>query len=229
MKKIRIYISILFIGAFHSVAHGQSDQFFSNKVLSKFEFTTGIGMLRGPSYYTRENKIGFSFGAGVSHAFSKTFELKARALYELKGSKTTNHMAIIRDGVFTDYSRALNTNQYFLTLALLPTFHITAKKNILIGAGGFYSFLKKLRIREELTDNITHITTTTNHNRPSNQSPYNEFGISAYTGYVFSLSGKTDLTIMLHINKSLKDFDNAYSNWQRNNVLLLSATFGITR
>ncbi|AYB32468.1 hypothetical protein D4L85_18650 [Chryseolinea soli] len=51
----------------------------------------------------------------------------------------------------------------------------------------------------------------------------------AYGGYRFWLSKKADVTIMLHYNKSLLDYDDDLSTGQRNNVILLPATWGIFR
>ena len=42
---------------------------------------------------------------------------------------------------------------------------------------------------------------------------------------LFSLSGQTDLTLMLHYNKSLTDYVDALNTWQRNNVILISVIF----
>jgi hypothetical protein len=110
----------------------------------------------------------------------------------------------------------------------MPTIHLTKKKNVIVGAGGFYSFNRNVKITEERTDNISNTTTVVYHNS-ANPRLENDFGASAYGGYIFSLSENTNLTLMLHYNKSLTDYVDAYSTWQRSNVILFSATFGLLR
>lgn len=91
--------------------------------------------------------------------------------------------------------------------------------------------MNKIKISEARTDNITGITTTINHigGNTTYLTNQRDFGMSVYAGYVINLPKKTDLTFMLHYNKSLTDFNDAYNTWQRNNVLLFSATLGLFR
>jgi len=202
------------------------------KIISKYELTAGIGLLKSYTYYdVNKNKIGYSFGGGVSHVFSKTFELKVRALYELKGSKTESGAAFTRDNVTTIVTRLISTNLHYATASVMPTFHLLKNKRLLIGAGGFYGVMTSIRIYEERTDRYTGITTSINYSggNTSNLRSQRDFGVSGYSGYVIPLSKKKDLTFMLHYNKSLTDYDDAYNTWQRNNVILLSATLGLYR
>jgi len=189
-------------------------------------------LLKSYTYYdVNKNKIGYSFGGGVSHVFSKTFELKVRALYELKGSKTESGAAFTRDNVTTIVTRLISTNLHYATASVMPTFHLLKNKRLLIGAGGFYGVMTSIRIYEERTDRYTGITTSINYSggNTSNLRSQRDFGVSGYSGYVIPLSKKKDLTFMLHYNKSLTDYDDAYNTWQRNNVILLSATLGLYR
>ena len=126
------------------------------------------------------------------------------------------------------YANIITTDLHYFTLSVMPTFYLTPKKNIVVGAGGFYSFLKKVKLTEERTDLSNNVTTVSQYT-PGNISGHNDAGVSAYGGYRFFLSKKTDLTVMLHYNKSLVDYDDGLSTWQRNNVILLSATLGIFR
>jgi hypothetical protein len=91
--------------------------------------------------------------------------------------------------------------------------------------------MNKIRISEVRTDNITGVTTTINHSGGNTTYLTNQrdFGMSVYAGYVFDLSKKTDVTFMLHYNKSLTDYNDAYNTWQRNNVFLFSVTLGFLR
>jgi len=229
MKRTPIYPLVFLLLLIHLSGTAQSNDDPTKKVISKFEITAGAGFLRGPTYYeNRDNKIGYSFGGGITQFFSRSFELKARALYELKGSKTESRMGIgTKDGTF-DYTNVITTDLHYFTLSLMPTFYLTPKKNIVLGAGGFYSFLKKVKLTEERTD-LSNNVTTVNHYSPGDLSGHNDAGVSAYGGYRFWLSKKTDLTVMLHYNKSLVDYDDGLNTWQRNNVILLSATLGIFR
>lgn len=207
----------------------QSNEFHRRTLISKYEVTGGAGLLNSSSYYASYGTgIGYSFGVGVSHTFSKSFDLKARILYELKGSTTRTRAILYQNGTETDITRVLRTDLYYLTLAVLPTFHITSNRKVVIGAGGFYSFNRDVNLIEARTDNMTGITATITHNSP-NALLENDFGASIYGGYLFSLSGETDLTLMLHYNKSLTDYVDALNTWQRNNVILISVTFGLLR
>jgi len=227
MKHTSVYLLVIFLVVLTNLAAAQGNDDPTKKIISKFEITAGAGFLRGPTYYEdRDNKIGYSFGGGITHFFSRSFELKARALYELKGSKTESHMSIgTKEGTF-DYANTITTDLHYFTLSLMPTFYLTPKKNVVVGAGGFYSFLKKVKLSEERTD-LSNNVTTVHQYTPGSTSGHNDAGVSAYGGYRFSLSKKTDLTVMLHYNKSLVDYDDDLSTWQRNNVILLSATLGI--
>lgn len=230
MKRTPICLLIFLLLLIHA-ATAQSSDDPTKKVISKFEITAGGGFLRGPTYYEdRNNKIAYSFGGGIAHAFSRSFELKARLLYELKGSQTESRMGVGVGQTTTEYANTITTNLHYFTLSLMPAFYLTSKKNIVVGAGGFYSILKKARITQESTD-LTNNTTSTSvsYYTPDNLSDGKDAGVSAYGGYRFFLSKKTDLTVMFHYNKSLVDYDDGFNSWQRNNVYLLSATFGIFR
>ncbi len=204
----------------------------NKKIISKYELTAGVGLLKSDTYYeVNKNKIGYSFGGGVSHAFSKTFELKIRALYELKGSKTQFGAGYWRDGVTTEVTSLISTNLHYVTVALMPTFHLLKNKRLLIGAGGFYSVMTSIKIYEDQTNETTGVTTHYDRTQgnTSHLTSQRDFGVSGYSGYVIPLSKKKDLTFMLHYNKSLTDFDDGFNSWQRSNVILLSATLGLYR
>jgi hypothetical protein len=65
------------------------EKYLRKRLISKVEVTAGGGLLMSATYYPNSDiRYGYSFGAGVAHAFSKTLELKARVLYERKGSRT---------------------------------------------------------------------------------------------------------------------------------------------
>lgn len=232
MKNSQFY-SFLFCLCFATTTVAQSlPDIQTHKIISKYELTAGIGLLKSDTYFAiNKNKMGYSFGGGVSHAFSKTFELKVRALYELKGSKTQSHSAYSRDHVTTDVTSLISTNLHYLTLSVMPTFHLLKNKRLLIGAGGFYSVMTSISIYEDRTDNDTGVTTHFNHTQgnTSRLTSQRDFGVSGYSGYVIPLSKKKDLTLMLHYNKSLTDFDDGFNSWQRSNVILLSATLGLYR
>ena len=146
-----------------------------------------------------------------------------------EGSKTETGGAFTDlNGQTTNITRRLTTNLYYLTLSVIPTFHLTNKKNVIVGAGGFYSFNTDAKITEERTDNMTNTTTTTYYN---GRNPWleNDVGVSCYGGYTFLLTKNKDLTLAVHYNKSLKDYSDVYSGWQRSNVILVSATLGFLR
>ena len=229
MKNSNQFCSFIFCFCLAATAIGQSiPELENHKIISGYELTAGVGLLKSSTYYQDyKNKIGYSFGGGVFHKFSKTFELKVRALYELKGSKTENRASFTKYDVTTDVTQLVSTNLHYATISVMPTFHLLKNKRLLLGAGGFYSVMTSIKIYEDRTDNDTGITTPINHSggNTSYLRGQRDFGISGYAGYVINLSKKTDLALMLHYNKSLTDFNDAYSTWQRNNVILFSATF----
>lgn len=230
MNSNQFCITTVLFWMISAAAIAQPIDFHSRNIISKYEITAGMGLLKSSTYYPNVgHKIGYSFGVGVSHVFSKSFELKARALYEFKGSKTETGGAFTDlNGQTTNITRRLTTNLYYLTLSVLPTFHLTKKKNVIVGAGGFYSFNTDAKIIEERTDNTTNTTTTTYYN---GRNPWleNDLGVSCYGGYTFPLRRNKDLTLAVHYNKSLKDYSDVYSGWQRTDVILLSFTFGLLR
>ena len=204
----------------------------NHKIISGYELTAGVGLLKSGTYYQdNKKKIGYSFGGGVFHKFSKTFELKVRGLYELKGSKTENRASFTKYGVTTDVTQLLSTNLRYATIAVMPTFHLLNNKKLLVGVGGFYSIMTSIKILEDRTDNATGITTFIDHSggNTSYMRGQRDYGMSGYAGYMIKLSKEIDLSLMLHYNKSLMDFENAYSTWQRNNVILFSTTFTYRR
>ena len=188
-------------------------------------------MLNSATYYSNtKTRLGYSFGGGVSHAFSKTLELKVRVLYEKKGSRTNSTATYIRDTLVSHTTRDVTTNLNFLTFSAMPTIHILPKKNLVFGIGAFYGLLKKAEVIAVITD----INNPANNRTNVLTDPYNfpikfEYGFSGYAGYVLPLSKKYDLTFMLHYNKSRNQFEDFYGTWQENRVLLLSATFGFLR
>jgi hypothetical protein len=199
----------------------------NHKIISGYELTAGLGLLKSATYYDNGNKVGYSLGVGVFHNFSKTFELKVRALYELKGSNTETRALFTKGDETTDVTRHLSTNLHYATAAVMSTFHLLKNKRLLLGAGGFYSVMTSIKVSEDRTDNDTGITTHINHSggNTSYYTDQRDFGLSAYTGYTVNLSKKTDLALMLHYNKSLTDFNDGQNIWQRNNVILFSTTF----
>ncbi|HEY5750380.1 MAG TPA: outer membrane beta-barrel protein [Chryseolinea sp.] len=219
------------VTVFAQTAPTPPERYLRKRLISKFEVTAGAGLLKSDTWSSNSaTRFGYSFGGGVSHAFSKTLELKVRVLYEKKGSRTVNSATYIRDSLVSHTSRDVTTNLHYLTFSAMPTIHILPKKNLVFGIGAFYGLLKKAEVIAVITDlnnpanNRTNILT----------DPYNfpikfEYGFSGYAGYILPLSKKYDLTFMLHYNKSRNQFEDFYNTWQQNNVFLLSATFGFLR
>ncbi|SHG74890.1 Outer membrane protein beta-barrel domain-containing protein [Chryseolinea serpens] len=239
MERWILILTILLLNGVNVVAQTAPtppERYLRKRLISKFEVTAGGGLLRSSTYFGNSvTRFGYSFGGGVSHAFSKTLELKARVLYERKGSQT------VGDGYGYGYygqgplgpihfTRDITTTLNYLTISVMPTIHILPKKNVVFGMGAFYGFLRKAEV---IYKNIDHInpanSSTLVLTDPRNFPSKYEYGFSGYAGYVLPLSKKYDLTFMLHYSKSLTDFVDFASTYQRNNVLLFSVTFGFLR
>lgn len=233
-RRLILILSIVLlssINVFAQTAPTAPERYLRKRLISKFEVTAGGGLLKSDTYYSNTaTRFGYSFGGGVSHAFSKTLELKARALYERKGSRTFSRAGYDIHGQQFDFTQDVTTNLNYLTISVMPTIHILPKKNVVFGVGAFYGFLKKAEVIAVLTD----LDNPANNRTQTLTDPRNfpikyEYGFSGYAGYILPLSKKYDLTFMLHYNKSRNQFEDFYSTWQQNNVLLLSATFGFLR
>src|SRR5690349_445545 len=86
------------------------ERYLRKRLISKFEVTAGGGLLKSNTYYSNTaTRFGYSFGGGVSHAFSKTLELKVRVLYEKKGSRTNSTATYIRDSLVSHTTRDVTT------------------------------------------------------------------------------------------------------------------------
>jgi hypothetical protein len=233
-RSLILILGIMFLSSvdiFAQTAPTPPEKYLRKRLISKFEITAGGGLLKSDTYYSNTaTRFGYSFGGGVSHAFSKTLELKARVLYEKKGSRTVSNAAYVKDGQISYTTRDVTTNLNCLTISVMPTIHILPKKNIVFGVGAFYGLLKKAEVIAVITDRNNPANNRTNTLTDLRNFPVKyEYGFSGYAGYVLPLSKKYDLTFMLHYNRSLNQFEDFYSTWQRNNVLLLSATFGFLR
>jgi hypothetical protein len=135
--KNNLLFSCIVVFLFNGVL-AQLPELRDHKVISKFEVTSGVWLLKSETGgKSNKSMIGYSFGVGVSHTFSNTFELKGRALYELKGSKTSTHGDGVVDGIPFNTTSTITTDLYYVTLSLMPTFHFTSSKNVLAGTEHF--------------------------------------------------------------------------------------------
>jgi hypothetical protein len=159
---------------------------------------------------------------GLSHSFSEKFQLKIRALYELKGSKLkTRYSADFADRKNVIYTEYANNTFKYLTITLLPTFKFGAKNKLRIGGGGYYSFLKGYKLEDSLYDESKNITTKKSTRDIRNLNIKYDMGISAFACHDLYSSNKISYVLQLQYNKGIVSIIDYLSGSQRNNSLML--------
>ena len=200
-----------------------------NKIISRFEFVAGPSFSNNTGYLNNyDSKTGYSFGVGYYQKLYKSFSLNVRALHEMKGSVANYpYGAADETGVITEINDKYTTEFNYLTLYLFPTLQLGKNKNLYLGAGGYYSFLRRLsvstfRTNKETGEFISESTTTD----PHYFDPTFDAGVAFQAGYSFNVSSKIQLMLQAFINRGLVDLHNDYPmGSQRNNTfgILLSA------
>lgn len=200
----------------------------SNKILNRFELVAGPSFSNNKGYLPdHDSKTGYSIGIGYYQKLSKSFHLNFRTLYESKGTAATYQASVANtNGSFDNIDDKYTSEFKYLTFYLLPTLKLTPKKNIHIGAGGYYSILQSLSVTSHRTsqdtgDLIWHNTRTDE----SFFTPDYDAGVSVQIGYSFKVSDNSRLMLQAFSNWGLVDL---HSNWigsHRNNNLGLLLSF----
>jgi hypothetical protein len=176
-------------------------------------------------------KNGYSFGLGIYHAYSKSFEVNMRALWELKGSRTSQYTYLksTSNGIttITDETRTMNTNFNYFTFSALPTFLIGANKHFIIGAGAYYSILKKADVLITHMDHLSQSIKIENYRDLQNFSPKYDIGISFFIGYSIPFGGRLKVSGQVFYNLGIVDQYDPWNENQRNNNIGFMLAFAI--
>jgi len=200
------------------------------KVITHYELVFGAGALMNNGYYSQymTPKYGYSYGFGVGHSFSKSFELNARGLWELKGSKVkVNSNGYSSDTGPIDETYYLDTDFKYFTASLLPTFKLLRNKNLSIGAGGYYSWLRKASVNSTHVDNIAGTSSSYTITDMGNFQKQYDAGFILFAGYSIPISEKSACQLQLTYNSGLVDITDVWNGSQRNKSLMLMVSFNL--
>lgn len=200
-----------------------------DRIISRFEFAAGVSRSMNSGYYDFLPKYGYSLGIGVVHAFSPSFELGLRTLWEMKGSKMEQHNYGVSESGPIDKTRSIDTEFNYVTFAIAPVFRTGKKKRIFLGAGGYYSLLKSGTIEESEIDHITNTTTTHRHVDLRNLSTKYDAGAMAFFGYSLFNTKSGYASAQLVYSKGLIDVTDVWNHYQRNDSFMLMVTYNIFR
>jgi hypothetical protein len=194
-----ISISLLFF-VFLIPAYGQKQSHRSG--FSRIEFYGGISTvsIRGDQRYDKANngKVSYSFGLGTSQRLGRKVELQERLLWERKGHKETLS------------STTYNTDQDYITLAVVPQFLFGKQYSFKVGAGPYLG-------------NLQSVSQTIRYTNPPSTSQFNsmggydtfDYGLSINMSYATSLLKNWTLTFHLMNNIGLEQI----WTWNQNNPL----------
>lgn len=169
---------------------------------SRIEFYGGISMvsIRGDQRFDKANngKVSYSFGLGTSQRLGRKFELQERLLWERKGHKET----------FSTVT--YNTDQDYITLAVVPEFLFGKRYSFKAGVGPYVG-------------NLQSVSETIHYTNPPSPSQFNtmsgydtfDYGLSINVSYATDLIKNWVLTLHLVNNMGLKQI----WTWNQNNSL----------
>lgn len=160
---------------------------------------TRVELLAGPNFiYPKEKydenrvaKFGYTFGMNLVHRLGKSaFDLNLKLGYEEKGWKSITYSPntdfsppITEKGVF-------NSTLNYLTLSIYTTYHPPLIKNMSIGIGGYFGYLKSLNLKSELYRNDTLVNSYQSRLNPYTLFKKYDVGISLLVRYDFKVKDK---------------------------------------
>jgi hypothetical protein len=200
----------------------------SNKILNRFELVAGPSVSKNKGYLPdHDSRTGYSVGVGYYQKLSKSFYLNFRTLYESKGTAATYRASVANmDGSSVNIQDKYTSEFKYLTFYLLPTLKLAPKKNIHIGAGGYYSFLRRLSVTSHRTNHDTgELIWYNTRTDESFFTPNYDAGVTFQIGYSFKVNDKCRLMLQAFSNRGLVDL---HSNWigsHRNNNFGLLLSF----
>lgn len=242
--KAFMIIAVFLSGMVHAQDTTGLKRYYPKPVISRFEFLVGsafssirdIGMTlsstgSGSGTYLRTSpgdQFGISVGVGLSHFFTRHFEVTARFMYERKGIQQHTDsltlspygLVILNNGAYAD----VNTKLDYFNFYLLPQWLPGEQRRVNIGAGGYFGILSGSQVSTQYYSKYPgHLSLT------KLQSDEYDYGISVNVGYSHP-GGKVKWTIQCVYSYGLKQFSNlhkvsdVYPAWYNNS---LSLTLGI--
>jgi hypothetical protein len=250
MMKMKNLIKVfMIIGMFSSgIMHAQDTaglkRYYPKPFISRFEFLIGpafstirdvdmaIGSTgSGLGTYLRTSPIdqfGISVGVGLSHSFSKHFEITTRFMYERKGIQQHTDsltlspygLVILNNGAYAD----VNTKLDYFNFYILPQWMPGEQRRVNIGAGGYFGLLSSSQVSTQYYSTYQgHLSIT-----KLDAADY-DYGISINVGYSHPV-GKIRWTIQSVYSYGLNQVSNlhkvysAYPAWYNSS---LSLTLGV--
>ena len=164
----------------------------------------------GQSIYINslENRLGYSFGIGVSHKLTKRFEIFARLFYEQKGFvRTLDTLSFDNNFALISASRVWSeniSNNYF-TLTILPQLILGSKAHFNIGAGGYVGSLISSRTEYKGQTSFTYVS-------DPGFNKY-DFGLSFNAGISYPIKTNLELTFQLTANFGLHHISDQFTSF----------------
>lgn len=225
MLKFRIFLFLLIAA---NVCYSQSSSLQRHerrKIFSAYEIVVGGGLLKNSGYQMQYfvPKFGYSVGVGAYHTFTNSFDLNVRLTYDLKGSRAEEYSGPppSRPPNPVTASYVIESDFHYLTITALPTFTVGIKKNILLGGGCYYSFLRKYKIQESDVLSNGQVNASSSTYKYPKLNGQSDMGICAFMGYRFKLIKTTTGTIQFFFNRSIQDVDDPIAGWQRHKSFML--------
>jgi hypothetical protein len=199
MRKLFLALPLLWsLQGFAQEQKPNYDSYLPKKFFSEVELFAGpaISTIRGwdENHVDTNIKIGYSYGAAVSHYLGKRLKLSGKLFFERKGTVAEFTVYYFDDPSQT-YIQARGTEAFefnYFTFSLLPCYIIG--KRLQIAFGPYVSYLDKANITQYFSYNSykSHSDVT---------ELYEQFdgGISATMGYRIPIKSNVDLSFqMLH-------------------------------
>lgn len=146
---------------------------------------------------TREPKIGYSVGIGMTRRLTKKMEVEALVMYERKGGKSSQ-WALYYDPstqLFSNVSVLYDFKYDYFTMPLMINY--THRAKIFMSAGGFISLLNKQTLETRI-GNSQSVSDETDFNSKT------DAGLAIRFGYNFLLA-KRSLRVSVHQNIGLRN------------------------
>lgn len=154
---------------------GSTSQLFAqSKILTQsgIEFIAGPTQSRNIGNLTYKTMYGYAAGIGIYHDFSPRFEVILRGTFEQKGSESHYPYSLgLQNGDNFNINERTGIRFNYFTTTLLPTFRLGHKKNLQVGAGGYYSALRNTHSEQTLLN----VDTQTNYAVYKDRLTYNHY------------------------------------------------------
>jgi hypothetical protein len=223
----KLFLALLLLWSLLGFAQEQKpdyDSYLPKKFFSEVELFAGpaISTIRGwdENRVDTNIKIGYSYGAAVSHYLGKRLKLSGKLFFERKGTLTEGTGTYFDIPSQTFMQGQVNENYEFnyFTFSLLP-FYVWDR--LQIGFGPYVSYLNKMTLTRTYSFNV-------NKNYTDWTELYDEFdfGIAVALGYRIPIKSNIDLSFQLLHSYGLEDIAKNSSDGQSTKTNNTSVLFG---